>query len=106
MRCCSHRMSWRTHSIPTTPGVALEGALSLVQHVSLGLDIGFDRFEQHTHYPGANVRDEGTVVNWFPSIFAIVRVRGRTYLVKVTYGSKSAGKTPGLEPNGKEDYAP
>lgn len=88
------------------PGNPAERALSLVQHASLGWDISWDRHEMRTNYPGASVNDEGKVVNWLPSIFTIVRAGGRTYVVKVTYGPKSGGPTPGVEPNGKEDYAP
>jgi hypothetical protein len=88
------------------PRNPLERELSLAQHVSLGDDIAWDRFEMLTHYPGASVRDEGKVVNWLPSIFTPLRAGGRIYVVKVTYGPKSGGPTPGVVPNGKEDYAP
>jgi hypothetical protein len=72
----------------------------------LGWDIGWDQVEQRTRYPGASVNDEGVIVNKIPSIFLIaLDSKGRLYVVKVTYGPKTDSPLPGVEPNGKQDFA-
>src|SRR5215470_16080827 len=72
------------------PKNPFHGALSAIQRVSLGWDIGWDQLEQRTRYPGASVNDEGVIVNKLPTIFMLaLDSKGRIYVVKVTYGPKT-----------------